>query len=384
MSDPYLPSEICDYIVDLLHNEPDTLERCCLVSRSWVPRTRKHLFADIRFLYTKHLRRWKWTFPDPSRSPAHHTHTLTICCSEAVTAADAQEGGWIRTFSNVTRLKMSGDFERPKASLIPFHNFSPALKYLHVASATFPCAQIFDFICSFRLLEDLDLVQRRVIIAGPIDRDGAIFQPSTSPALTGILRVYLSESMEYATRRLLNLPGGLHFRKLELSCYFEGNIQWIRALVAGCSDTLECVDIKYWISLPSGQVNPPMVSVDLSKATKLKEVVFRSKTPHVIWLALAFQSITSKHICLHRISIHVPEIPDLAIHGWTTSEMIHRQWTVLDRVLIQLWESHGIRPKVMYSVTEEKKEIQRERIGGLLPETTGRGVIEPENFAEFC
>ncbi|KAF9644817.1 hypothetical protein BDM02DRAFT_843190 [Thelephora ganbajun] len=378
MSGPYLPAEICDYIVDLLYNKPDTLKRCCLISRSWVPRTRKHLFADIKFLHCDDLERWKRSFPDPSRSPVHHTHTLTVCCSEVVTVADAQEGGWIRAFSNVTQLKISSDVGESEASLVPFHNFSPALKYLHVASTIFPCTRIFDLACSFRLLEDLDLVQRRVI-NGPIDRDGVIFQPSTSPALTGTLRVYLPDSMEYATRRLLSLPGGLHFRKLELSCYFESNLQWMSALVAGCSDTLECVDIECRILL-----NPSAVSIDLSRATKLKEAVFQSKTLHVTWLVLALQSITPKHIYLHQIAIHVPEIPNLFGHGWITSEMIYRQWTDLDRVLVQLWESYGIRPKVMHSVTEKKKEIQRERIGDLLPEITERGIIELEDFVEFC
>ncbi|KAF9642961.1 hypothetical protein BDM02DRAFT_3104213, partial [Thelephora ganbajun] len=46
---PHLPPEILDYIVDFLYNEPETLKQCCLVSKSWVPRTRKHLFADINF-----------------------------------------------------------------------------------------------------------------------------------------------------------------------------------------------------------------------------------------------------------------------------------------------------------------------------------------------
>ncbi|KAF9644822.1 hypothetical protein BDM02DRAFT_3190267 [Thelephora ganbajun] len=383
MSDPYLPPEVCDYIVDLLHNKPDTLGRCCLVSQSWVPRTRKHLFADIRFLHCDDLERWKRTFPDPSRSPAHHTHTLTICCPEVATVAGAQEGGWIRAFSNVTQLKMLSDVGESVVSLAPFHNFSPALKSLHVASTIFPCTQIFDLICSFRLLEDLNLFQRRVVI-GPIDRDRDIFQPSTSPVLTGTLRVHLPESMEYATRRLLNLPGGLHFWKLECSCYFESNLQWMSALVAGCSDTLECVDIEYWISPPSEQVGPPTVSIDLSRATKLKEAVFRSNTLRVAWLVLALQSITSEHRYLHQISIHVPEVPDLASHRRAVSEVTHRQWMDLDRILVQLWESHGIRLKVMYFVTEEKKGIQRERIGGLLPKITERGVIELEIFVGFC
>ncbi|KAF9789288.1 hypothetical protein BJ322DRAFT_975360, partial [Thelephora terrestris] len=48
MSDSRLPQEITDYILDLLHDEPKTLRQCCLVSRSWTPRTRKHIFGTVR------------------------------------------------------------------------------------------------------------------------------------------------------------------------------------------------------------------------------------------------------------------------------------------------------------------------------------------------
>ncbi|KAF9642572.1 hypothetical protein BDM02DRAFT_2030270 [Thelephora ganbajun] len=246
MSDPHLPPEICDYIVDLLHNEPGVLKRCCLVSQSWVPRTRKYLFADIKFLYSKHLRKWKRAFLDPSRSPAHHTHTLTVSCP-VVTSTDAQ-GGWIRAFSNVTRLEVLGgirDLDYSAVSLVPFHGFSPVLKSLRVASESFPCVQILSLACSFRFLEDLDLTQPTVDV-GIIDLDRTVFRPSISPVLTGTLRVHLPGRMGGATRRLLDLPGGLHFRKLELSCCRDSNFQWMRALVVECSDALECVDIKCW------------------------------------------------------------------------------------------------------------------------------------------
>ncbi|KAF9644812.1 hypothetical protein BDM02DRAFT_842677 [Thelephora ganbajun] len=250
MSDPHLPPEISEYIVDLLHNEPDTLERCCLVSRSWVPRTRKHLFADIKFLYSDDLERWKRAFPDPSRYPTHHTHSLMISCPEVVTAADAQEGGWIRAFSNVTRLEVSSGFrglDVSEVSLVPFHNFSPVLKSLRVVSESFPCVQILSLACSFRFLEDLDLTQH-IVGVDIIDRDRTVFRPSTSPVLTGTLRVYLPGRIGCATRRLLDLPGGLHFRKLELSCFRDDDFRWMSALVVGCSDTLECVDIECWVS----------------------------------------------------------------------------------------------------------------------------------------
>jgi hypothetical protein len=32
-----------------LHDTRDALRNCCLIFKSWIPRTRKHLFADVRF-----------------------------------------------------------------------------------------------------------------------------------------------------------------------------------------------------------------------------------------------------------------------------------------------------------------------------------------------
>ncbi|KAF9642569.1 hypothetical protein BDM02DRAFT_3078319, partial [Thelephora ganbajun] len=61
MSNPHqvhLPPEIFDYIVDFLHDTPETLKQCCLVSKSWVPRTRKYLFADIEFFTESDLEAW--------------------------------------------------------------------------------------------------------------------------------------------------------------------------------------------------------------------------------------------------------------------------------------------------------------------------------------
>ena len=65
MSNPhrsYLPPEILDYIIDLLYDEVETLGECCLVSKSWVPRTRKHLFAEVAFQAAAELELWKKTF----------------------------------------------------------------------------------------------------------------------------------------------------------------------------------------------------------------------------------------------------------------------------------------------------------------------------------
>ncbi|KZT07965.1 uncharacterized protein LAESUDRAFT_89934 [Laetiporus sulphureus 93-53] len=45
---PRLPPEICDYVLDHLWDDHKTLKVCSLVTREWLPTTRKHLFHSIR------------------------------------------------------------------------------------------------------------------------------------------------------------------------------------------------------------------------------------------------------------------------------------------------------------------------------------------------
>ena len=51
MSLPYLPQEIKDQVIDLLHEDEETLRSCALVSRSWLRQCQKHLFAEVRIGY---------------------------------------------------------------------------------------------------------------------------------------------------------------------------------------------------------------------------------------------------------------------------------------------------------------------------------------------
>ena len=107
MSGPRLPPEISDSIVDLLQDEPQALKQCCLVYKPWVPRTRRHLFRRVRFRRSTDVNAWKEAFPNPAKSPACYTHSLSFSCIEVITAMDAEDGSWIRAFSNVVRLEVS-------------------------------------------------------------------------------------------------------------------------------------------------------------------------------------------------------------------------------------------------------------------------------------
>lgn len=77
-SSPRLPPELCDHIIDQLRDQPNALRSCSVVSKSWTPRSRKHIFSTISFNNDSDVAAWWNTFPDPSNSPAYHARTLAV------------------------------------------------------------------------------------------------------------------------------------------------------------------------------------------------------------------------------------------------------------------------------------------------------------------
>ena len=249
-SHPPLPPELLDYVLGFLHDDRETLERCCLVSTSWIPRTRNYLFSTVDFGSAADLERWKRAFPDTSNSPAHHTHSLFVSCVEVVTVADADEGGWVRAFSRVTRLVVhtfSANFNHPTVSLIPFHGFSPVLKNLRIFSTTLRTSQILDLVSTLPQLEDLSVTSVRDDDDAPCS-DASLAAAKPSHPFTGTLDLYLFRGMGTMTRWLLGRPNGLRFRGLALSWTHEEDLQSINALLGGCTTTLETLFVTYGLS----------------------------------------------------------------------------------------------------------------------------------------
>lgn len=245
MSNPRLPPELLDHVIDLLHDTKHTLKECSLVSRSWIPRTRKHLFASIKIKTEAELNSWREMFPDPSTSLARHAETLIVGCSHIVAAADAEVDGWIRGFSHVERMELTGKgvyLDGSAISLLPFHGFSSAMKSLRVELDIIPSLEVFNLILSLPRLEDL-----AVLGFHSIDDEGipATVRPSSSPIVTA---TFLG-GMKHIIRRFLSLPGGVDFRKLTLLWNQEQDLPLTMSLVEGCSHTLEDLTIN---SIPFG------------------------------------------------------------------------------------------------------------------------------------
>ena len=406
MSDARLPREILDDIIDFLHDEPGTLKECCLVSEHWITRTRKHLFAKVVFRSANDLESWKKTFPDPLNSPSYQTHTLVINRARAIVETDARVGSLIRTFSCIVRLRlMVGDTDKKtlnnlqKPPLTPFHKFTSTLKSLHVGGLLLPCPQTFNVVRSFPLLEDLSLLGRNKSLGDGDDlRGSCTIVPPTSPPFIRSLGIYVFGGMGDTVRYLLDLPSGPHFRQLSLLWHYKEDLQWTTKLVARCADTLECLGVTcyppcalvsvYWNhNLPSFVGDSSPESVDLSKAIRLRDAVFWGKSPPIIWIITALQTITSEHRDLQQITFHAPYnfccIDANADVRQAVGGTTYRQWLDLDRLLAQLLESHSIRMKICSATPEIGKKRMSECMVCLLPEATERGIIDLFEYSQL-
>ena len=236
MPRPDLPPEILDSIVEFLYGETKALKQCCLVSKSWIPRTRKHLFAVIKFCNLDDIEAWKKTFPDPSNSPAHHTCALEVYCSEVIS---------VPTFPCLVRLEVIS--LSSQMNLTPFYELPPTLKSLFLSTIfTLPLSKVFNLIRSLPSLENLSLIgsEDEINYNDPDDPYTVVPSPP-SPPLSGTLKLCLFGEIAGTVRRLLGLPSGLHFRVFRLQWYEREDLRHIVDLVTACSHTLEFLELTY-------------------------------------------------------------------------------------------------------------------------------------------
>ena len=109
-----------------------------------------------------------------------------------------------------------------------------------------------------------------------------------------------------------------------------------------------------------------MPLVDLSKLTKLKEVVFWY--PEIQRITVTLQ--TAESINLEQIIIHSAPAFSMPI-----VESGYRKWQDLDRLLLQFWISRSIRPQIKFKSEKDGCDL-RSAAPRLFPELTSRGIVD--------
>ena len=92
-------------------------------------------------------------------------------------------------------------------------------------------------------------------------------------------------------------------------------------------------------------------SLDLSKAIKLKDMVFSCSESDARWITATVRTVTSNN--LQRITVNLCPGP-LTQTGVT----VHREWEDLDCLLVRLWNTHSIRPKVRYEMRKGEYDMR--------------------------
>ena len=105
---PRVPQEIVDEILDHLAADPDhtPFQSCALVSKSWVPSCRRHLFHTVLFTPST-IHKWAITFPVPEESPGRHVRDLRFRAEGSISIFNSKFSGYIPWFTNVENMSLS-------------------------------------------------------------------------------------------------------------------------------------------------------------------------------------------------------------------------------------------------------------------------------------
>ena len=230
---PRLPQETTDEILDHLATDPDfrSLRSCALVSKSWVPSCRRHLFHTI-ILTRAAMERWLEMFPVPEESPAHFVKDLQVWTgpSHFVPEQFFEYTPW---FTNVKSLSLLGYkgvimMQRPLIWRSP-----QSVTSLTITTGRITLVEIRDIMAGLPNLDSLSLSGKILMNSGAPQGIGTILRGRFG----GKLRLVDKNAGECVTDMLLEVPTGIHFTEIQFEWprkLLPSNIRLLEA----CSKTL--------------------------------------------------------------------------------------------------------------------------------------------------
>lgn len=94
--------------------------------------------------------------------------------------------------------------------------------------------------------------------------------------------------------------------------------------------------------------------------------MFLSRGSNIHWIVAALRTVESNNFQQIVIRLYTP---------YENEETEGEDWEDLDRLLVQFWTSHSIRPQLGYA-TDSGGWDMRDRVPCLLPELTRRELID--------
>ena len=238
---PRIPQEIVDEILDRLATDFDfrSLQSCALVSKSWIPSCRRHLFHTVLFT-SKDRARWLETFPVPEESPAHFVRDLHFSgVHDSAPERLVEHAPW---FTNVERVTLSGlgAVQRPWLRL--FRRLPRSVTSLSISAESTTLPRIRDVILQLPNLDDLSL-SGSIVVADwrVIPGMGTILRGRFG----GQLRLLKGLADDDIVNMLLEIPTGLYFSEVQICGTYERLLPTVR-LTEACGKAL--VKLSYTVS----------------------------------------------------------------------------------------------------------------------------------------
>lgn len=243
-----VPPEICDYVIDHLHNDKKSLQACSLTCRDWVPTSRYHLHCEV------------------------YLHNLGLFTAfRRLLQASPLLGPYIRALRIGNLEKVSrGDLARTRESLPAILKCLPRLQYLggsllsKAASVlnSIPCrtpvATLCLQYCEFPALEDFarlfyscpDLQTLELCgVSWTSGRSDSLPPSFDAPALR---RLVLGRDVDHSSVIDLLLRGGhhRHLHSLAATLSSETDAYALSVLMENIGETLAELDIEWHPTRP--------------------------------------------------------------------------------------------------------------------------------------
>ena len=356
MSFPYLPQEIKDHVIDLLHEDDETLRSCALVSRSWLRQSRKHLFAEVRIGYHL-LVKWCRNIAPGEDGLSSFARTLEV--SHRSPREFDVVMPHLGSFKRVESLMIS-DYDcmdldnEPYLPIAPdkyYGHFGESLRSLNMLYPSESLGALLPLIYLFPHLESLTI--EGLMAAGdehPAPPSPKSLTPNTFKGelhlrlLAGNDMHILSKLAKYPLKYDHISIGG---SSRELGVHFNN-------LISACSRTLKTLDIsqKYTGRSPSPRLsqtylivrsNPGMrpfnPALSVASCDKLQEIIFSGGTAYPDHsLEEVLSSVTSP--ALQKVKIYMSA---LTKSDDTFGEINIVDWDAVDRLLFELGQQKRAR-----------------------------------------
>jgi len=239
---PRIPREIIDGILDYLATDSYSavtfLRSCSLVSKSWVPPCRRHLFRFVTF-DLRNVDRWLEAFPRPEESPAHHIRELCVRFG----GRDCIPEGFFEVtplFKNVEKLTLMGLRGLP-LRVPSLWKLPPSVTSLTIKTNAFTLVEVRDLLALLPDLNGLSLTGYLAAGGVPVGI-GTVLRGRFG----GRLRILKGPAHEGITKMLLEIPTGLRFTEMEIRCKCKFLLSTVK-LAEACGETL--VKLLYAVSV---------------------------------------------------------------------------------------------------------------------------------------